>query len=41
MYSVDFEEIILGCTETPLLINQNDTNLSIFDTTKIHAVSEV
>lgn len=29
--------VILGCTEIGLLINQNDTVLPIFDTTKIHA----
>jgi aspartate racemase len=31
------EGIILGCTEIPLLINQNDTNIPLFDTTFIHA----
>lgn len=31
--------IILGCTEIPLLINQNDVSLPIFDTTKIHAAA--
>jgi len=29
--------VILGCTEIPLLISQNDVNIPIFDTTKIHA----
>ena len=33
------EGIILGCTEIPLLINQNDVLLPIFDTTKIHAAA--
>jgi aspartate racemase len=33
------EGIILGCTEIPLLINQNDVSLPIFDTTKIHAAA--
>jgi len=28
--------IILGCTEIPLLINQKDVNVSVFDTTTIH-----
>jgi len=31
--------IILGCTEIPLLINQNDVSLPIFDTTRIHAAA--
>jgi aspartate racemase len=31
------EGIILGCTEIPLLINQDDTTLPLFDTTYIHA----
>ncbi|MCD4671304.1 MAG: aspartate/glutamate racemase family protein [Anaerolineaceae bacterium] len=29
--------VILGCTEIPLLINKEDTNLPLFDTTTIHA----
>lgn len=31
------EGFILGCTEIPLLIDQNDTDLTLFDTLKIHA----
>lgn len=31
------EGVILGCTEIGLLINQNDTLLPVFNTTKIHA----
>ena len=31
------ECIILGCTEIPLLINQDDFIIPIFDTTKIHS----
>jgi aspartate racemase len=31
------EGIILGCTEIPLLIEQEDVSAPIFDTTKIHA----
>jgi aspartate racemase len=31
------ECIILGCTEIPLLISQNDFDVPIFDTTKIHS----
>lgn len=30
--------VILGCTEIGLLIRQEDTELPVFDTTKIHAV---
>ncbi|NLX71114.1 MAG: aspartate/glutamate racemase family protein [Clostridiales bacterium] len=29
--------VILGCTEIGLLINQNDVDLPVFDTTEIHA----
>ncbi len=35
------EGVILGCTEIPLLIKQNDVDIPIFDTTKIHAESAV
>ncbi len=31
------EGIILGCTEIPLLIDQSDFSVPIFDTTKIHS----
>ncbi len=31
------EGIILGCTEIPLLLNQADTDVPLFDTLKIHA----
>ncbi len=31
------ECIILGCTEIPLLINQNDFAIPVFDTAKIHS----
>jgi aspartate racemase len=31
------EGIILGCTEIGLLINQKDTDILLFDTTRIHA----
>lgn len=31
------EGIILGCTEIPLLINQDDCDIPIFDTATIHA----
>lgn len=31
------EGVILGCTEIPLLIQQKDVNITVFDTTAIHA----
>jgi len=33
--------IILGCTELPLLIKQDDCPVPLFDTTKIHAQAAV
>lgn len=35
------EGIILGCTEIPLLIKQSDTELAIFDTTRIHSIAAI
>lgn len=35
------EGIILGCTEIPLLINQQDVSLPVFDTTLIHSQAAV
>ena len=35
------EGIILGCTEIPLLIQQEDVKVPLFDTTRIHAESAV
>jgi aspartate racemase len=35
------EGIILGCTEIELLINQADSRLPLFDTTRIHALAAV
>ncbi len=35
------EGAILGCTEIPLLIKQEDTDLPVFDTTQIHSLSAV
>lgn len=29
--------VVLGCTEIPLLINQNDTSMPLFDTTYLHS----
>jgi aspartate racemase len=31
------EAIILWCTEIPLLVQQSDVTIPLFDTTKIHA----
>lgn len=31
------EAVILGCTEIGMLVNQSDTDVTLFDTTKIHA----
>lgn len=35
------EGIILGCTEIPLLIDQNDVDILLFNTTEIHAEEAV
>ena len=35
------EGIILGCTEIPLLIQQKDSPVPVFDTTRIHATAAV
>ncbi len=35
------EAVILGCTEITLLLNQEDVNVLLFDTTKIHAETAV
>ncbi len=35
------EGIILGCTEIPLLIKQDDVSVPIFDTTALHAKAAV
>ena len=35
------EGIVLGCTEIPLLIKQEDCSVPVFDTTKIHSTAAV
>jgi len=35
------ESIILGCTDFPLLLNQSDTKIVLFDTAEIHAKAAV
>lgn len=35
------EGVILGCTELPILIKQEDVNIPVFDTTLIHVTTAV
>lgn len=35
------EGIILGCTEIPLLLDQSDCDIPLFDTAKIHSAAGV
>jgi aspartate racemase len=35
------EGVILGCTEIPLLIKQEDVSVPVFDTTAIHSEAAV
>ena len=35
------EAVIMGCTEIPLLVQQEDVNIPLFDTTSIHAETAV
>ena len=35
------EGVILGCTEIPLLIKQEDVTMPVFDTTRIHAEAAI
>ncbi len=37
----DIEGVILGCTELPLIISKNDTEVSLFNTTVLHAKAAV
>lgn len=37
----DIEGVILGCTELPLIINNNDTELPLFNTTELHAMAAI
>lgn len=36
---LDAEGVVLGCTEFPLMINEKDLQIPIFNTTKIHAIA--
>lgn len=35
------EGVVLGCTEIPILIKQDDCNIPVFDTSTIHALAAV
>ncbi len=41
MVSQGVEGVILGCTEIGLLIHQQDSQVPLFDTTRIHAIAAV
>lgn len=41
LYSQGAEAIILGCTEIALLVQQQHTNVPLYDTTQIHAAQAV
>jgi aspartate racemase len=41
MITQGVQGIILGCTELPLLIKQDDVDITLFDTTRIHAEAAV
>ncbi|WP_339768367.1 aspartate/glutamate racemase family protein [uncultured Paraglaciecola sp.] len=41
LYSQGCEGVILGCTEISLLVRQEDTDVSLYDTTAIHADAAV
>ncbi len=41
LVSSGVEGVILGCTEIPLLIKQEDVDVPIFDTTQIHAEAAI
>lgn len=41
LHSRGAEGIILGCTEIPILLNQSDCSVPLFDTAKIHAQAAV
>ncbi|WP_448217227.1 aspartate/glutamate racemase family protein [Endozoicomonas sp. 2B-B] len=41
LYSQGAEAVILGCTEIALLVQQQHTNIPLYDTTQIHAAQAV
>jgi aspartate racemase len=41
LYQAGAQAVILGCTEIGLLVGQQDVEVPLFDTTKIHAAAAV
>ena len=41
LYVREAEGVVLGCTEIPLLIKEEDSPIPVFDTTELHAKSAV
>lgn len=41
LYARGAEGVVLGCTEIPLLIKDEDSSIPVFDTTKIHSEAAV
>jgi len=41
MSAAGADGVILGCTEIPLIVRQNDCSITLFDSTQIHAVAAV
>lgn len=37
MHEAGAEGVVLGCTEFPILVKQSDTDIPLFDTTRLHA----
>lgn len=37
----DIDSVIMGCTEITMLIGQDDFDIPVFDTTRIHAEAAV
>jgi aspartate racemase len=35
------KEIILGCTEISLIVDENDIKVPVFDTTRLHSKSAI
>jgi len=41
LFQAGAEGVILGCTEIALLVQQNDTQISLFDTPELHTKAAV
>jgi aspartate racemase len=41
LYQAGAQAVILGCTEIGLLVGQQDVEVPLFDTTKIHAAAAI